>query len=86
MGLLGAITNRAKSEDMYVEKVFNWSEVHLSEMASYKIHTLVYNLKNSQVCGEFYSQKNTIAVFSICFQIRELQLAPGAMDMETSFN
>ena len=30
-----------KSEDKYVEKVFNWSEVHLSEMTCYKIHTLV---------------------------------------------
>ena len=29
-----------KSEDKYVEKVFNWSEVHLSEMTCYKIHTL----------------------------------------------
>ena len=30
-----------KSEDNYVEKVFNWSKVHLSEMTCYKIHTLV---------------------------------------------
>ena len=30
-----------KSEDKYVVKVFNWSEVHLSEMTCYKIHTLV---------------------------------------------
>ena len=29
-----------KSDDKYVEKVFNWSEVHLSEVTSYKIHTL----------------------------------------------
>ena len=27
-------------EEKYVEKVFNWSEVHLSEMTCYKIHTL----------------------------------------------
>ena len=33
-----AITH--KSEDKYVVKVFNCSEVHLSEMACYKIHTL----------------------------------------------
>ena len=33
--------NRPKSEDKYVEKVFNWSEVHLSEMTFYKIHTLM---------------------------------------------
>ena len=25
---------------VYVEKVFNWSEVHLSEMTCYKIHAL----------------------------------------------
>ena len=29
-----------KSEDKYVIKVFNWSEVHFSEMTCYKIHTL----------------------------------------------
>ena len=37
--LYSAIT--AKSEDKYVVKVFNWSEVQLSEMTCYKIHTLV---------------------------------------------
>ena len=37
--LYSAIT--PKSEDKYVVKVFNWSEVHLSEMTCYKIHTLV---------------------------------------------
>jgi hypothetical protein len=26
----------------YVEKVFNWSEAHLSEMTCYKIHTLIF--------------------------------------------
>ena len=36
--LYSAIT--PKSEDKYVVKVFNWSEVHLSEMTCYKIHTL----------------------------------------------
>ena len=40
MGLLGAIANPPKSENKYVGKVFNWSEVHLSEMTCYKIHTL----------------------------------------------
>ena len=35
-----AIANPPKSEDKYVEKVFNWSKVHLSEMTCYKIHTL----------------------------------------------
>ena len=31
-----------QSEDKYVVKVFNWSEVHLSEMTCSKIHTLIY--------------------------------------------
>ena len=29
-----------QSRPKYVVKVFNWSEVHLSEMTGYKIHTL----------------------------------------------
>ena len=29
-------------DDKYVEKVFNWSEVHFSEMTCYKIHTFKY--------------------------------------------
>jgi hypothetical protein len=37
----GATANPPKSDDKYAQKVFNWSEVHLSEMTSYKIHTLV---------------------------------------------
>ena len=40
--LYSAIT--PKSEDKHVVKVFNWSEVHLSEMTCYKIHTLVWYL------------------------------------------
>ena len=31
LNLLGAIANPPKSEDKYVDKVFNWSEVHLSK-------------------------------------------------------
>ena len=27
-----------------LKKVFNWSEVHLSEMTCYKIHTLVWGM------------------------------------------
>ena len=38
--LLNTIAITPKSEDKYVVKVFNWSEVHLSEMTCYKIHTL----------------------------------------------
>ena len=40
VGLLLYPANPPISEDKYVEKVFNWSEVHLSEMTCYKIHTL----------------------------------------------
>ena len=41
VGLLGAIANPPKGEDKHVEKVFNWSEVHLYEMTCYKIHTSI---------------------------------------------
>ena len=36
-----------KSEDKYVEKVFNWSEVQFSEMTCYKIHTLRNDVENN---------------------------------------
>ena len=35
-----------------MKKVFNWSELHLSEVTSYKIHTL-------SICENFISRKNT---------------------------
>ena len=38
---MNTIAITPKSEDKYVVKVFNWPEVHLSEMTCYKIHTLV---------------------------------------------
>ena len=37
-----------KSEDRYVVKVFNWSEVNLSEITCYKIHTLVALTSNTR--------------------------------------
>ena len=43
IALHSAIT--PKNEDKYVMKVFNWSEVHLSKMTCYKIHTLGNNFK-----------------------------------------
>jgi hypothetical protein len=46
VGVLGAIANPPKSEEKYVEKLFNWSEFHLSEMTCYKIHTLVMSLSD----------------------------------------
>ena len=39
--------------DKYVEKSVNWSEVHLSEMTCYKIHTLVFALN----CSHFYQSE-----------------------------
>ena len=40
-------------DDKYVEKsvqkVFNWSKFHLSEMTCYKIHTLVAPQKRSKI-------------------------------------
>ena len=38
VGATGATANPPKSDN---KKVFNWSEVHLSEVTSYKIHTLM---------------------------------------------
>ena len=32
----------SKCDDKYVEKVFKWSELHLSAMTCSKIHTLVH--------------------------------------------
>ena len=37
---LGSTANPPKSDANMLKKVFNWSEVHLSEVTSYKIHTL----------------------------------------------
>ena len=39
-GKLNTIAITPKSEVKYVVKVFNWSEIHLSKMTCYKIHTL----------------------------------------------
>ena len=38
-----------KSENKYVVKVFNWPEVHLSEMTCYKIHTLAGSSKTALI-------------------------------------
>ena len=47
---LCAIENLPKSDDKYVEKVLNCSEVHLSELTCYKIHSLVFHEKKNQGC------------------------------------
>ena len=41
---MGGFAIAPKREDKYFEKVFNWSEVHVSEMTCYKIHTIGYAL------------------------------------------
>ena len=43
MGLLLHPANPPKSDDKYVEKVLICSEVHLSELTCYKIHSLVFH-------------------------------------------
>ena len=43
VGLLLHPANPPKSDDKYVEKVLNCSEVHLSELTCYKIHSLVFH-------------------------------------------
>ena len=40
VGLLLHLLHLPKSDDKYAQKMFNWSEVHLFEVTSYKIHTL----------------------------------------------
>ena len=42
--LVGLLLHPPKSDDKYAQKVFNWSEVHLSEVTSYKIHTLAHQM------------------------------------------
>ena len=50
--MLNTIAITPKSEDKYVVKVFNGSEVHLSEMTCYKIHTLMRVTVQSMVCTD----------------------------------
>ena len=53
--LLNTITITPKSKDKYVVKVFNWSEVHLSEMTCYKIHTLVTCTRTQSFLQVFFT-------------------------------
>jgi hypothetical protein len=41
LGLLLHLLHSPKSDDKYAQKELNWSEVHLSDVTSYKIYTLV---------------------------------------------
>ena len=50
--MLNTIT--PKSRNKYVVKVFNWSEVHLSKMTCYKIHTLVDPRGVPESCSYFH--------------------------------
>ena len=49
---LWPVEHPPKSDDKYAQKVFNWSEVHLSEVTSYKIHTLDESLMNWKMAFE----------------------------------
>ena len=66
--LYSAIT--PKSEYKYVVKVFNWSEVHLSEMTCYKIHTLVSKWLNQELLMDYVCMsgrmKQRAAIWSFC--------------------
>ena len=42
--LLNTVAIMPKSEDKYVEKVFNSTELHFSEVTSFKIGTLIADL------------------------------------------
>jgi hypothetical protein len=54
-----------------MKKVFNWSELHLSEKTSYKIHTLVvlaFKFSNKPTIKLLsYSKKNSV-LFSLSMQ------------------
>ena len=41
---VGLLLPPPKSDDNMLKKLFNWSEVQLSEVTFYKIHTLVQQL------------------------------------------
>ena len=62
--------NPPKSEDKYVKKVFNWSEVHLSKMTCYKIYTLEQNFwfffSYSGQCDDFIFSFWNYLTFSPC--------------------
>ena len=60
--LLNTIAITPKSENKYVVKVFNWSEVHLSEMTCYKIHTLGPMLPTMLVLEDQFG----VHFFNIC--------------------
>ena len=46
---------------LVVKKVFNWSGLHLSEVTSYKIHTLIIptfeEYEKNDTCGSFYIKR-----------------------------
>ena len=61
---VGATANPPKSDDKYAQKVFNWSEVHLFKVTSYKIHTLVSWKCSSIEIGILFQNKfQAIAIF-----------------------
>ena len=49
-----------------LKKVFNWSEVHLSEMTCYKIHTLV------NVYASFSSIKEKITLLTFVYKYKQI--------------
>ena len=74
--MLNTIAITPKSEDKYVVKVFNWSEVHLSEKTCYKIHTLMINLFFSGV-GYYLSS----CVNPLLYSVMSKRFRRGFVDM-----
>ena len=74
--LYSAIT--PKNEGKYVVKVFNWSEVHLSKMTCYKIHTLVHKYFLFSI---FFFRCSTLRVHLIQIQQAQQQAQPQLMEL-----
>ena len=78
--MLNTIAITPKSDEKYVVKVFNWSEVHLSEMTCYKIHTLItllyfllilviYKKENNNFPGKWDPPRNS--QFKTCKSLKK---------------
>ena len=60
MGLLLHCCTHPKVMTNMLKKVFNWSKVHLSDVTSYKIHTLEHFMAIfKDLCPCFYSPLNS---------------------------
>ena len=53
-----------------LKKVFNWSEVHLSEVTSYKIHTLTVWFCPLSEAIEVTNYENVNTIFVVCLKVQ----------------